>query len=270
MYNSIIYENGNVLSKDDMNNIIKGIDKSLFSTNKYKDKKMSILGDSISTYVGTIPAGNRDYYYGNNLGVTDVSQMWWCIVKDVLGMELLVNDSWAGRCVATTRDNESNMANSAGARDTTVARLKKEDITPDVIFVRLGTNDFSYSTPIGDYTGSSALTSDISTFSSAYANMLKQLITQYPKAEIWCCTIPCARRSASVPSIINGKTILDYNKVILDLCSLNGIHIVRHDLCGINNYTSEYFGDYSSSGGTHPNAAGQRLLAEQCLRDMNV
>ena len=270
MYYSKIYENGMTLTKDDMNNIVEGIDTSLFLKKKYEGKKMSILGDSISTYVGTIPEGNRDYYYGNNLGVTDVSQMWWCIIKDRLGMELLVNDSWAGRCVASTRDDESNMLNSAGSRETTVARLKDGDNIPDVIFVRLGTNDFSYSTPLGNYDGTTALTSDITTFSSAYGNMLKQLTTQYPKSEIWCRTIPCARRSSTVPSIINGSSILQFNKIILDLCSLYGVHVIRHDLCGINNYSSEYFGDYSSSGGTHPNATGQRLLAEQCLRDMHV
>ena len=244
------------------------LDLSIF--NKYRGKKMSILGDSISTYVGTIPEGNRDYYYGNNLGVDSMSQMWWCIVKDTLGMELLVNNSWAGRCVASTRDNEASMLNSAGARDTTVSVLKTDTASPDVIFVRLGTNDFSYKTPLGNYNGTTDLTTDITTFSSAYANMLTQLTKQFPNAEIWCCTIPPARRTSTYPSLLNNNSILQFNQIIENMCDLFGCHVVYHSRCGINWYAKDTFGDWSASGGTHPNAKGQRLLAEQTLRDMMI
>ena len=247
-------------------NNTSSVDLDIFK--RYKGKKMSILGDSISTYAGTIPAGNRDYYYGNNLGVSSMSEMWWCIVKDKLGMELLVNNSWAGRCVASTRDNETSMKNSAGGRAETVAVLKNGSTNPDVIFVRLGTNDFSYLTPLGNYDGTTALTDDITTFSSAYANMLTQLTKQFPNAEIWCCTIPPARRTSTYPSILNNNSILQFNKIIEDMCNLFGCHVVHHAQCGITWYSQDAFGDWNASGGTHPNAKGQRLLAEQTLRDM--
>ena len=52
------------------------------------------------------------------------------------------------------------------------------------------------------------------------------------------------------------------------MCNLFGCHVVHHAQCGITWYSQDAFGDWSSSGGTHPNAKGQRLLAEQTLRDM--
>lgn len=269
-YESKTYSDGETLFAKDINNLIEGINENRYFIDKYKGKKMSILGDSISTYVGTIPAGNRDYYTGNNLGVSDVSQMWWHIVMTTLKMTLLVNNSWAGRCVASTRDSETSMINSAGARAENVAILKTDDATPDVIFVRLGTNDFSYSTPLGDYNGKTQLTTNIVDFRSAYANMLTQLTKQFPDAEIWCCTIPPARRTSSFPSVVNENSILQFNEIIIEMCNLFGCHVINQAQCGINWYSQNAFGDWSSSGGTHPNAKGQALLAIQTLKDMNI
>lgn len=269
-YTSENFSKGQVLTHEHMNNIIEGIDTALSTNARYAGKKLSIFGDSISTYVGTIPEGNRDYYTGSNLGVSDVSQMWWHIVKEKLGMSLLVNDSWAGRCVASTRDTEANMLNSAGAHAEMVARLKSGESKPDVILVRLGTNDFSYSTPLGEYDGTKSLTTDITTFSNAYANMLTQLTLQYPNAEIWCGTIPPARRTSTFPSIVNGNSIAQFNDIIIKMCGLFGCHVLNHANCGIGWFSQDAFGDYGTSAGTHPNAKGQRMIAEQTLRDMNI
>ena len=267
-YKSETFSEGQVLTHDHMNNIVEGLNLSLKGATNYQGKNLSILGDSISTYSGTIPDGNRDYYTGSNLGVSDVSQMWWHIVKEALGMNLLVNNSWAGRCVASTRDSEANMLNSAGGRAENVAILKTATAEPDVIFVRLGTNDFSYSTPIGDYDGSSDLTSDISTFRSAYANMLTELTKQFPNAEVWCGTIPPARRTSTFPSVVGGRSIEHYNSIIIEMCSLFGCHVLHHANCGIGWFSKDAFGDYGSAAGTHPNAKGQALLALQTLRDL--
>lgn len=74
----------------------------------FEGKYFSILGDSISTYAGYIPEGNKVYYTGDNAGVDDVSQTWWSIVGNTLGMNLAVNNSWSGSKVsdidASTQD----------------------------------------------------------------------------------------------------------------------------------------------------------------------
>lgn len=44
--------------------------------------KVSVLGDSYSTYEGVIPAGNRIWYYQppkNRNDVTKAEECWWCV-----------------------------------------------------------------------------------------------------------------------------------------------------------------------------------------------
>ena len=51
--------------------------------NPFKDKWISILGDSISTYEGWMPEGNAKWYPGGD--VNDVSKTWWHILLSKLG-----------------------------------------------------------------------------------------------------------------------------------------------------------------------------------------
>ncbi len=57
--------------------------------------KLSILGDSISTFKGWIPEGNLVFYPENGT-VKDVAQTWWKIVLDELGLTLCANGSSSG------------------------------------------------------------------------------------------------------------------------------------------------------------------------------
>lgn len=234
---------------------------------KYAGKYCSIYGDSMSTFAGYIPEGNRVYYTGTNAGVTDVSQTWWKRTIDYFGMNLLVNNSWSGRCVSNKRDTQENMTNSAGARLENVVQLATEERTPDVIIVRLGSNDFNYKTPIGVYNGTQDFPTDYTNFREAYAIMLNNITTQFPNAEIWCATIPYCRRGVETfPTIINSKTIADFNVVIIEMADLFGCKVLYHNRCGItyNNY-SHYMGDNDS----HPNAVGHELIAKETIREMS-
>ena len=61
--------------------------------------KVSILGDSISTYIGYNPRGYAVYYkddkaYDNE--INSVNDTWWKQVIDGLGGELCVNNSYSG------------------------------------------------------------------------------------------------------------------------------------------------------------------------------
>ena len=60
-----------------------------------KGMKLSILGDSISTFDGWIPEGNSAFYPQNGT-VKEVSQTWWKLVLDELGLELYTNGSSSG------------------------------------------------------------------------------------------------------------------------------------------------------------------------------
>lgn len=78
----------------------------------FAGKKLSILGDSISTYRdysngtaadttnSTIRSGA--IYYPNSLSLA-VTDTWWYQIAEKLDMELLVNNAWSGSCMHQTR-----------------------------------------------------------------------------------------------------------------------------------------------------------------------
>ena len=80
-------------------------------------KKVSILGDSYSTYKGYIPDNYAPFYPDANNDVKDVSQMWWSLYIDAKGYQLEKNDSWGGTTICGTgygRMDSSALALSAG------------------------------------------------------------------------------------------------------------------------------------------------------------
>jgi len=104
--------------------------------------KVSILGDSISTFSGAYGANYCVYPAGTD--VREISDTWWQQVIDTLGMELLVDNAYGGcRILSDEFFNGTGIRNYAAYRDRCVS-LHKADENPDVIFVFLGTNDFSY------------------------------------------------------------------------------------------------------------------------------
>ena len=54
---------------------------------KFKDKTISILGDSISTFKGVIPERNASRYPQDNL-VTELNGTWWMMVINHFGARL--------------------------------------------------------------------------------------------------------------------------------------------------------------------------------------
>ena len=135
---------------DDIKLFTYGEEVPLFSdytSNTYAGKTISILGDSISTYVDVSnnPAYNSTigenvlYYGAKNIDVTQ-SETWWQQVIDALNMKLCVNNSWSGSCVLYERSG------AGGAYISRCEQLHNDNTgeEPDVIVVFMGTNDFSY------------------------------------------------------------------------------------------------------------------------------
>ena len=65
------------------------------------DPGFSVLGDSISTLAGFIPAGWRVHYEGEVQveGITEPRHTWWGQVIDHFGGHLTANSSFSGSCV---------------------------------------------------------------------------------------------------------------------------------------------------------------------------
>lgn len=232
----------------------------------YAGKKLSILGDSISTFAGYIPSGNTNFYTGSNCGVSSVNDTWWKKLIDALGMTLEMNNSWSGSRVTTT-----NGTDSAG-----VTRASNLGTNPDVIIVYLGINDFNHEIPIGTYDGSGTFPTVTTTFREAYAIMLNTILTTYPEAEVWVCTLPYDEKNGdAVFPEANGNDVLlsTWNQAIRDMANLFGVKILEHSKCGLTYQNmSIYMGDWniSTSNALHPNASGHSLIANNDIREMDA
>lgn len=241
----------------------------------FAGKKLSIYGDSISTFARWIPQGNAVYYTGNNCDVLYVDDTWWMKTIKALQFDLLVNNSWSGRAVSSVRDGSTAHATDAGYKQANIDQLKTGDILPDVIIIKLGINDFNNECPLGTYDGKTAIPTDPTAFSDAYAIMLDRIMTTYPLADVYCCTLmPCEKNGAiGFPETNgNGNTIDEFNEVIKNLASAFGAKVLNHHTCGITYYNlSTYMGDYSASTqqGLHPNPAGHSLIANTTINEMD-
>lgn len=247
----------------------KGARVPIFEPSTYKGKKLSILGDSISTFTGYIPSGQSSEYNGANYNGLQVSDTWWMKLINALEMTLLVNNSWSGTCVTTARDSVKGTNSNAMVR----SELLGEN--PDVIILYMGINDFCFEVALGTYDGRSELPSSGTDFSSAYAITLNNMMTAYPRAEIWCATLPqCERNGSNIPPEINdnGVPLIDYNERIKKLALAFGAKVLDFAQSGLTYQNMNiYMGDWQSSTGRglHPNADGMSVLANQAIRQFD-
>lgn len=242
-------------------------DNSKFSSwqmnNNYFGKQFSILGDSISTLDGFNPKGYKIFYTDDNCvksGVAAAKDTWWDKVIGFFGGELLVNNSWSGSRVTKLKDKDQLFP--SGCSDERTAALHINDVKPDVILVYLGTNDWAFGSKTGNETR--VLDEDNNElFDEAYDNMLKKIMTNYPKSEVWCCTL-CEtyiskRPDFKFPHQYAGIHIEEYNEIIRDV-------VRRNDCRLIDLY--DYKVAYDSIDGSHPTNAGMNTIATMVIRSM--
>lgn len=236
-------------------------------TNQLTGKRISILGDSISTFgvpdqnnatgTWTYP-GNPCRYPQSNL-FTNVDYCYWKRLLDNFNMVLGINESWAGSRVSNTQSTDSGDLgpNRCMSSQTRIGHLG-ENGTPDIILVYGGTNDAGGNVTIGtfntenpiNYTAEQIAALPVATFADAYRAMLIRLLKTYPTARI---IVILPNFTVSYYSITN----LDlYVEVVKEACDFFGIKYIDIRTAGITVYNQgSYFPD-----GIHPNAAGMELL----------
>lgn len=207
-------------------------------------KKVSIYGDSISTYEGYHPASCKVYYdreRAGRAGIFSVDSTWWMIVLRHFGAQILCNNSWSGSKVYGN-------SMSSGNSDWRTKNLHKNGELPDAILVYMGVNDFGN----GVFTGEGY-------FRSAYAEMLWNLKCRYPKAEIYCATISTGMINGEnmFPEVLYGNALQDYNRDIRICARKYGVHLIDLAAMGVS---------YESVDGCHPNALGMQQLADGWIR----
>ena len=226
-------------------------------------KKLSILGDSISTYQGYLPSGYATFFPTED--VDNVNKTWWKMLIDETNMELGQNCAWSGSPVSG--DGESTSNAYAGCSTKRVNDLSLNGI-PDIIIIFIGINDFGPSPkPLGDWSAKNSFPEDgtKNTFSEAYALMLSKVITKYPKAQVFCCTLLQSGKDSkdmSEPNVYPtkntlGNTLDEYNDIIRNISIGYGCPVIELGTCGIRFGNFNY---YTVGDNLHPNYEGHKLM----------
>ena len=232
------------------------------TTNLYRGKQFSVLGDSVSTLESYNPPDHSVFYKGDvcsRTGVYTMADTWWGQVIDFFGGELLVNDSWSGSRV--TKLPGQHELFPSGCSDQRTSHLHMRGVRPDVILVYLGTNDWANAVrPMED----GGVTDEwYSVFETAYRRMLQKLRANYPDAELWCCTLCSTYMSTDpafvFPESVGGISIEVYNDIIRRTAVLEGGRLI--DLYA-------YHLPYDAIDGSHPTKTGMERLAKLVLREM--
>lgn len=239
-------------------------------------RKISIIGDSISTFEGFIPTINRCFFFKSNsrlTGVESVGDTWWMKVIEALGGEFLANASYSG-----------SMVEGAGfPAGCSLERAKQVIGTagtlPDDILVFYGINDYGWggakaqaegrgtNVPVWmdllDYPRNVAgIAPDdaIDLFECAYEGMLGNLKEVAPDASIHCISLLPGRIAGHEKSdfcySLRGKSLDEYNEAIARATCSQGCDILDIRAYGY---------DYQSSDGTHPDKAGMQQIAVMVL-----
>ncbi len=145
--------------------------------------KVSILGDSYSTFEGYVPEGNELWYghspqWDRGNDVIRVWDTWWHQLIDDNKLQLEVNDSWSGSTVCTTSYGGKHTPHNAF-----IARVDRLG-NPDIILVFGGTNDMWANSPLGEYKHNEWTDEDLKSFRPALSYLFANLKKKYPNALI--------------------------------------------------------------------------------------
>lgn len=200
-------------------------------------KKLSILGDSISTYKGISDDASANstltynpYYYRDPL---PLEKTYWKLVMKQLGLTLCVNNSWSGGNLSG-RDNPDSGVNRAN-------HLSRNDgAKPDIIIVFMGINDLGRRV-------------DISVFSVDYEYTSMTIKERYPNAMVCCVNLPDR-------DIVIKKRTEQFNAAIDTAVKSAGDNFFVADLFQSRLNNDCYY--MNTLDGLHPDEDGMRMIAE--------
>lgn len=140
--------------------------------------KMSVLGDSYSTFEGMIPEGYDCWYFHDTEGndVKSADQTWWHLLSEANGLEIDKLDSWSGSTVSYSGYRGEDYKDRSF--NTRIDRLGN----PEVIFIFGGTNDDWAKSPIGEFKYGDWTEEDMYSYRPAFARLLDSLQKKYPDA----------------------------------------------------------------------------------------
>lgn len=214
--------------------------------------KVSILGDSVSTYIGYNPCGYPVFYREDRLfdyEIESVNDTWWKQVIDGIGGELCVNNSYSGSLVAGKFESSACSVERCS--------MLHREVSPDIILIYMGTNDRGFAVDVGI-----DAPQDIQGFYGAYRAMLRQLKVNYPYAKIVCGTLLMGRLKDTVNLSYDRFMRLDdrYNEAIRLAVKEEGCLLANIALSGERYETLDY---------CHPTKQGHKLMAKLWIEALN-
>ena len=209
----------------------------------WQGKRMSILGDSISTYRGVSDDGEaRESIRYNPWRYSDPfpqEKTYWQRVIDEWGMVLCVNNSWSGGNLSG-RDNPDAGVNRA-------EQLARDDGTaPDFVILFMGINDLGRGV-------------DVTVFKEDYQKALQTVAKNHPAAFVCCINLPDRDRR------IRARTMA-FNAAIQNAAEAMGERFFVADL--FSSILKDDFYYDNTTDGLHPNEYGMRYIAEVVIDAM--
>ena len=202
--------------------------------------RVSILGDSYSTYQNYIPEGNEVWYFepldSKRTDVKSVRQTWWWQVVSEGGYLLEKNESWSGATICYTGYRDEDY--SPRSFITRLPRLG----SPDIILIFGNTNDSWCGAQMGEYKYDNWKRADLYTFRPAMAKLLNDAQSRYPNARIY-----------FIQNTELRKEIVESTEII---CKHYGIPVIQ-------------LKDIEKQAG-HPNVKGMKAIAEQVLKAIKL
>lgn len=229
-----------------------------------EDRTISIQGDSISTFAGTITNGNATYYSASHKFVNSIDATWWGLLINECRMRLIRNDAWSGSRISGTGDN----AMCSVARCSNIKHIDSTVDTyqygaPEIIVVMAGTNDVSGNVEMGTADGA------VTTYMGAFKTMLANLKSQCRNAKI--VVFQLYRGNVLDYANSGGKHQYEYQEAMANLCRRYGVYYIgpeHFDLSFPNlqyytcdNSLSDYGPPtYTSADYLHPNMQGMERV----------
>ncbi len=252
--------------------------------NPLEGKIVSIMGDSISSYEGTVPVSdgvNLAHGKGYPMGDVDsLDKMWWKRVIDALGMKLGINESWDGTCVCNSSATD-NVTMRMGPKITMSGMTRIENLgangTPDIILFFGGVNDtgrlhgenrdFKISLgefdPSNDYRETDTETVVLSDFATAYRTALMRIQYLYPKSKV----IAVLPSFSGNSEYYTNAELYSVSETAKKICDYLGISYIDLRTVGIT--VSNWQEYYIVDGGhytVHPNSKGMKLIADHVTK----
>ena len=246
-------------------------------------KRVSIIGDSISTFYGWMPNGYTSHYpNGSNCDVTTVEKTWWYrLIYDYMQNAVLDMNLSFSNSTVTENSDPNNTGQYWYGHDFCSRFVACNGMgRPDIIVIHGGTNDYGHNygeqlAPGYTMRGAAPAKSvfdaifadadacktiadaanlDFSTFCHSYTKLLRMMQLRHPGVTIVC--IIGDSVSAGIQTCI--QTIADhYGAKVVDLLAVNGFRDTV--------YQTKY-----DTGHVHPDSNGMNFIANKIYTELGA